>query len=178
MNPKKYILFCVYCPQQENKFSFHKNFKEKKRKNKMEINTNLDKKSKLSASPTPNFVILLGDSVLDNFYWLKDKKECFSKVLTDYITFYELKRKEILEDPTRSIFQVINLAMDETSTFNFFDRDPHEQPFFRYSQEKKKFYLHGVRKIKIATTRSIPLTRIQVSFSLNISLIQMVIIDH
>lgn len=61
---------------------------------------------------------------------LENKKLCFRVLLEQHLKSY-------FKDPD---FQVINLAMDETSTFNFFDRSPLSSPWMRYSQEKEKIF--------------------------------------
>lgn len=73
----------------------------------------------------------MGDSVLDNFYWLKEKKNHLR---------VELEKTLLTQREGKGSYQVINLAMDETSTFDFLDRDPESHPWNRYSQERGRVF--------------------------------------
>lgn len=75
-------------------------------------------------------IVLLGDSVLDNFYWLKEKKNHLRVELQALLDKSEGKNP----------YQVINLAMDETSTFDFVDREPNLHPWTRYAHARTKVF--------------------------------------
>lgn len=67
-------------------------------------------------------VVLMGDSVLDNFIWLHDPKR------HTRVQLEELLRKETdFKD-----YRCVNLAVDQMSTFDFEHRDPSGEWCWRF----------------------------------------------
>ena len=75
-------------------------------------------------------VVLMGDSVLDNFVWLKDPKQ--------YLRV-QLQRHFEQSDEFRE-FSCINLAVDQMSTFDFIKRSREENDWHFYEHSRKQVF--------------------------------------
>eukprot|EP00475_Leptophrys_vorax_P033340 TRINITY_DN5222_c0_g2_i1.p1 TRINITY_DN5222_c0_g2~~TRINITY_DN5222_c0_g2_i1.p1 ORF type:complete len:441 (-),score=100.74 TRINITY_DN5222_c0_g2_i1:1316-2638(-) len=80
-------------------------------------------------------VVIMGDSVLDNFFWLKEPKEYLRPVLQRRLE--EHKDPDItcaaFPDVALGSMGVINLAVDQMSTFDFIKRTRESNSWYVYS---------------------------------------------
>eukprot|EP01059_Diplonema_ambulator_P002701 TRINITY_DN12348_c0_g1_i1.p1 TRINITY_DN12348_c0_g1~~TRINITY_DN12348_c0_g1_i1.p1 ORF type:complete len:356 (+),score=92.54 TRINITY_DN12348_c0_g1_i1:78-1145(+) len=75
-------------------------------------------------------VVLAGDSVLDNFYWLVDKRKNLRAVV-----------EECLKQSERTKHMVcLNMAVDQMSSFDFILRRPSENGWHQYQYEREKVH--------------------------------------
>eukprot|EP00929_Paragymnodinium_shiwhaense_P060299 TRINITY_DN3012_c1_g1_i1.p1 TRINITY_DN3012_c1_g1~~TRINITY_DN3012_c1_g1_i1.p1 ORF type:complete len:497 (-),score=172.92 TRINITY_DN3012_c1_g1_i1:119-1609(-) len=74
-------------------------------------------------------VVLMGDSVLDNFYWLMTPARHLRVVLEE-----QLRSTKGQSLPKK----VVNLAVDQTTTFDFVERTDQSNPWQTYSEAREK----------------------------------------
>jgi hypothetical protein len=77
-------------------------------------------------------VVLMGDSVLDNYYWLEDPA-----------TYLRPDLEKELKQELGEEWRCINLAVDETSTFDFHKRTPGQHGWRRYERGRERVFGQG-----------------------------------
>ncbi|KAJ9472865.1 hypothetical protein DIPPA_21544 [Diplonema papillatum] len=75
-------------------------------------------------------VVLVGDSVLDNFFWLKDPATNLRAIVEEKLASGDATKEMIC----------VNLAVDQMSTFDFLERNPRENPWRMYQQARESIY--------------------------------------
>jgi len=75
--------------------------------------------------PPRQTVVLMGDSVLDNFYWIEDPKQWL---------------RPVLQQRMGPGWECINLAVDQMSTYDFLEREPERNPWRNYEDARKRIF--------------------------------------
>jgi len=75
-------------------------------------------------------VVFLGDSVLDNFFWLRDRSTDLRQVLDQ-----QLREEENLRG-----YRCVNLAIDQMSSFDLLRRDPFLNPWIHYDRARRRVF--------------------------------------
>lgn len=73
-------------------------------------------------------VVLMGDSVLDDFFWLLEPRECLRETL----------QRQLNEEFPESRMTCVNLAVDQMSSFDFIARNPQENSWEQYSLARNR----------------------------------------
>ncbi|CAK9100003.1 Uncharacterized protein SCF082_LOCUS46827, partial [Durusdinium trenchii] len=74
-------------------------------------------------------VVLMGDSVLDNFFWLQTPTRHLRVQLQEQLAKSRNAKVKQL--------QCVNLAVDQMTTFDFVERKPQENPWETYAKARK-----------------------------------------
>lgn len=86
-------------------------------------------KSKLFSGNDPK-IVLMGDSVLDNFYWLQDRS----------LDLRNLLERRLQDDETLHDHRCVNLAVDQMSSFDFIERAPHRNGWSQYESARNRVF--------------------------------------
>ncbi|CAE8597702.1 unnamed protein product, partial [Polarella glacialis] len=82
-----------------------------------------------AAESTRDQVVLLGDSVLDNFYWLEDPKQHLRVQLEEELRASRNQKIKALA--------CVNLAVDQMTTFDFIERKAAQNPWEPFAAARK-----------------------------------------
>merc|ERR1719487_878414 len=75
-------------------------------------------------------IVLMGDSVLDNFYWLQDRS----------LDLRNLLERRLQDDETLHDHRCVNLAVDQMSSFDFLERAPHRNGWSQYENARNRVF--------------------------------------